>query len=116
MTVDLNAVRAARRETLGKGPEVIIGEKTFQCPADMPFDALVAGNRAEGGDAEATYEFVGELLGDKGLTALREWRPSLHEMKALVKGVLDEYGQSRGSEDGDVTDGGSDGDSGEARG
>lgn len=116
MTVDMNRVRAARREALGKGPEVVIGDRTFQCPPDMPFEALVAGNEAEKGDLGATYGFVRELLGDDGLEAFREWKPSLEEVKELVSGLLDEYGQKSSSSNGAGNDEGDPEASGEARG
>lgn len=117
MTVDMNAVRAARREALGEGPKVEIGERVFQCPPDMPFEALVAGSEAEKGDIGATYGFVRELLGEDGLEAFREWKPSLEEVKELVSGLLEEYGQgdkkSAAQNGAEPT---SSGESGEARG
>lgn len=117
MSVDMNAVRAARREALGEGPKVIIGDQEFSCPPDMPFDALVAGQAAEGGNIAQTYEFVRELMGADGLKALKEWRPSLEEMSELVSGILAEYGQGGASKNGDSPDEGEgEGGSGEASG
>lgn len=113
MTVDMNAVRAARKEALGEGPEIVIGNQRFRCKPDLPWDALVAISRLQNdNEAEGGFDFVREVAGSEAVKALRDWKPSVHEMNELTNGVLEELGiRERTSPNGAKADG--EGDAGE---
>jgi hypothetical protein len=98
-TVDLDALRAARREAAGEAPTVTFKQKTFQLPAELPFavpealmDIAVA---TDSGNSQAIAEGVSRALkalfgGD--FVAFMDLGPSMQDVQELFPAVLGEYG------------------------
>lgn len=120
MATDIDAARAARREAIGKGPEVTFGGQTYELATELSLEVMEALGPiveaqklgAEGGPEmiRATLGFLRVLLGDEVYAAFRalDPPPTLQDMNVLIgtadtPGILADYGlqnpgESQGSE------------------
>lgn len=98
--IDLDAARAARRETSGTGPTATLGGEEFVFPVEVPFAAAqILGDVAtaqEAGDVAkvmgAVVSFLEALLGPEDYARFREHRPSLQDLMSLIEGLSKAYG------------------------
>jgi hypothetical protein len=95
--VDLTALRlareAARREANQEGPVVVIDGARCELAAEMPYEVLEAlrdlsdDEAAAGALANLTRGLLGEHF-----EAFRASKPTLEDVKALIEGVMSQYG------------------------
>jgi hypothetical protein len=105
--IDLNALRAARREASGEGPIVEFGDPAveFTMPTELPFVVVEAVGRLNeaGDDDEAQNRVASGMLGDIARALFGErykeflgLRPSAQDVVALIGAVAEAYGTSEG--------------------
>lgn len=92
--IDLDAMRAARRATKGKGPEVVTGGETYELAPEMPFAVIeaMAGLADEKTAAGALVDMARALFGEH-YEAVRSGL-SMEDINELVGSVMGEYGVS----------------------
>jgi hypothetical protein len=97
-------MRAARLEKLGPGPIVEFGNKTFQCPPEIPFAVieafanLEAADQSQDGDRAimALKDAVRGILGDEEFDAFMAQKPATEDMAGLIEVAFAEYGVDLG--------------------
>lgn len=100
--IDLDAARAARREAATEPIIVTLEGDDFVMPAEMPFEVVEKlGPLRDAGDnapeaAGALLDLFKALIGDDNFTRFMGHKPSLDDLKALLEGVLAEYGVTLG--------------------
>lgn len=98
-TINLDAARAARRETKKTEPKVVFHDKTFTLPIEMPFAVVEHLGKLNPEDPGASsgviLEFVKELFGDQ-FDDFRRLQPSANDIEALMDALNDVYGLSVG--------------------
>jgi hypothetical protein len=96
-TIDLDAVRAARREAEAQAPSVKLGGKVFELPVELPFGVflLLPELRNEDTSVAAVSAVVRELFGEKH-DEFMALGPSMEDLEALLNGVMEEYGLNPG--------------------
>lgn len=101
--VDLDALRAARREVAGEPVTVGFAGSTFTLPAEIPLEVLLAFPS----DLETTMTFdhylaVARAFLDEQFDAFRALKPTTGDVRDFVDAVLAKYavglGESRGSD------------------
>ena len=102
--IDLNQLRAARLEKLGKGPCVQFGERVFQCPPEIPFRVIESFGRMEKAQladdgyasSAALLDSVRFLLAADQFAQFMDENPSTDDMVSFITGVFTEYGVAEG--------------------
>ncbi len=104
-TIDLDQLRAARREGLGGPVTARFGGEMFALPPELPVEALehlaALAAAVEGGDRGAVAA-AGPLLALFRTLLGEDWprfaakRPSLEDMLALLDAAMPAYGGSAG--------------------
>lgn len=95
--VDLDALRAARREANKEAPAVTLGGQRFELPIELPLGAVAALGRMFSHEddpgilGEETLNVVRELLGDQ-YDDFMSHRPSMEDLEAMLNAVMPEYG------------------------
>lgn len=101
MTIDLDALRAARLEAAGESPTVVFGGVTFALPPELPFEVaeyaaiLTDEDVTDAASVSAIKGCFRELL-DEQYDAFMALRPSKEDVDALFGAVMDLYGTSPG--------------------
>ena len=95
MAIDLDKARAARREKMGQGPEIVFGGITYELSPEIPFGMLEAFRGLSDSDPSAIADIAKALLGKHYDAFLAtDPPPSLDDFNELIGGVLQEYGVS----------------------
>lgn len=99
-TLDLDAIRAARREAQGEAPVIRFGGHDFVLPSELPF--AVAEALANLGEAQKTEDqaaITASLIGAmKAIIGIADWpkfeaaRPSMQDITELISGIARLYG------------------------
>ena len=93
MAIDLDKARAARREQMGHGPEIIFGGMTYELSPEMPFSILEAFRGLGKNDPSAIADITKALLGKHYDAFLAmDPPPSLDDFNEVIGAVLGEYG------------------------
>lgn len=103
--IDLDAARAARRESKGEASSIVLGGKEYVLPVELPFEVAeylgevaVSANGGEddpayaGKVAKAVNRAVEAMLGPEAYAAFKAERPSLEDLTLLVEEVVKAYG------------------------
>ena len=98
--IDLNKRKAARKREGKKQPIVVkMGTDTFELPAEMPFESVVAFismTKKNGPDVSKVFtDVLKQLLGTQYAKFMGH-NPSLEDIVELVEGLMDEYGMAVG--------------------
>lgn len=90
--IDLNAARTARAETRKSDPPVVIvGEKEFVLPDELPADVVTAFGMVVRGDVASLPDALAALFGDR-LPEIQAEKLSWEDEKYLLEQALEEYG------------------------
>lgn len=93
---DLDAARAARRETAGEGFKFKWANKEYECPPAREWPMTVTGLFSEGKLTDA----LEEILGEKQFTTFMKNKPSVGDLEDLMgalakfSGIGDDAGNS----------------------
>lgn len=96
-SIDLDQLRAARREGKSEGITVALGGEEFTLPPEIPF-AVVEGASRIGEKstlAEVSHVLIA-LLGEEQWGRFMKHQPSFEDVTALFQGAMTEYGLSPG--------------------
>lgn len=101
-TIDLDSIRAARREALGAGPTILFGGVEFELPVEMPFAVIEAFGRMQAGDDEknleatlAMMDIARALFGDR-YQEFMALGPSNNDVTSILEHISDAYGTDAG--------------------
>jgi hypothetical protein len=93
-SIDLDAARAARAETVGEKPTVRFGGHDWTLPAELPWAVV----EASSGEMAALINAMEALLGDQW-TEFHKLNPTVSDMTTLIEAIpglygLDDYSKS----------------------
>lgn len=98
--LDLDAMRAARREAQGEAPIIRFGGHDFELPVELPFavaEALASIGEAQKSEDQAavTASLIGAM---QAIIGIADWpkfeaaRPSMQDITELIQGIARLYG------------------------
>jgi hypothetical protein len=96
--INLDAARAARRETLGETPTVVFGGETFELEPELPFalvDALLDAGDEETAKVAVVKAMAKAMFGDRYADFMAK-NPSMADVQELVIQITPLYGLTLG--------------------
>lgn len=93
--INLDAAKAARRESGVEQPKVVFGKKTFALPVEIPFEAVEKLGGLDPDDPTAATSvitgFIAILFGDQ-YPAFLKLQPSTQDIEVLMESLAKVYG------------------------
>lgn len=90
--IDLDALRAARREKVSKGPVVKMGGETFELPVELSWDAMTRIGPALQGDPVGIDAFMAEVFGEDAWNGDAFADLTLDDVLELIQRLGNAYG------------------------